>query len=146
MHNPQDEHTRSPLHSANKAVVAHLRCHSHCVDRVSADVSSRSLSHTAPAPCPCFVPLVSLPHFPMLCCTHHPCGEAHFTPPRRQHHILTSECHNFGWWMDWLDAISVSTCIGPSCGPPPPPRPHPALATYLLIVSPGSQKHTTPSM
>ena len=22
---------------------------------------------------------------------------------------LTSDCRNFGWWMDWLDALSVST-------------------------------------
>jgi hypothetical protein len=25
------------------------------------------------------------------------------------HMYLTSDCHNFGWWMDWLDALSVST-------------------------------------
>jgi hypothetical protein len=24
---------------------------------------------------------------------------------------LTSDCHNFGWWMDWLDALSVSTSV-----------------------------------
>ena len=24
------------------------------------------------------------------------------------HMYLTSDCHNFGWWMDWLDALSVS--------------------------------------
>jgi hypothetical protein len=22
---------------------------------------------------------------------------------------LNSDCHNGGWWMDWLDALSVST-------------------------------------
>jgi hypothetical protein len=25
------------------------------------------------------------------------------------HMYPTSDCHNFGWWMDWLDALSVST-------------------------------------
>jgi hypothetical protein len=25
------------------------------------------------------------------------------------HTYLTLDCHNFGWWMDWLDAHSVST-------------------------------------
>ena len=34
----------------------------------------------------------------------------HFTPPPNTN---TSDCHNFGWWMDWLDALSVSppTCV-----------------------------------
>jgi hypothetical protein len=28
------------------------------------------------------------------------------------HMYLTSDFHNFGWWMDWLDALSVSTQLG----------------------------------
>jgi hypothetical protein len=35
-----------------------------------------------------------------------------FRPMGRQTDThLTSDCHNFGWWMDWLDAHSVSTHV-----------------------------------
>ena len=29
------------------------------------------------------------------------------------HMYLTSDCHNFGWLMDWLDALSVWTPLLP---------------------------------
>ena len=31
------------------------------------------------------------------------------TAPRPPPHTQRHNCHNFGWWMDWLDALSVST-------------------------------------
>ena len=39
-----------------------------------------------------------------LCATH-----IRFSLCVHTHMYLTSGCHNFGWWMDWLDAHSVST-------------------------------------
>jgi hypothetical protein len=71
----------------------------------------------------------------------HPCIEHAHTP---QH---TSDCHNFGWWMDWLDAVSVSThlhtcpqhCADASvCDPPcsrtcgPPPRLLPTPLCWVM--------------
>jgi hypothetical protein len=49
---------------------------------------------------------------------------------------LTSDCHNFGWWMAWLDALSVSTHPQPpSLRASSPDLSTNQLATPMLVYS-----------
>ena len=44
---------------------------------------------------------------PYFCCV---CQNKVFAV-RTHAHVLNFDCHNFGWWMDWLDAMSVLTHV-----------------------------------